>query len=51
MERSKSGLEAAGEWSELRNILPDFHNKKFWTLAVDMVGTANMLLTMEHLMS
>ncbi|MEQ7260551.1 MULTISPECIES: class I SAM-dependent methyltransferase [Lactococcus] len=28
MERSKSGLEAAGEWSELRNILPDFHNKK-----------------------
>lgn len=28
MERSKSGLEAAGEWSELQKILPNFQDKK-----------------------
>lgn len=28
MERSKSGLEAAGEWSELQKILPSFQDKK-----------------------
>lgn len=27
MERSKKGLEAAGEWSELKKILPDFNEK------------------------
>lgn len=27
MERSKKGLEAAGEWSELQKILPDFTGK------------------------
>lgn len=28
MERSKKGLEGAGEWSELQKILPCFHHKK-----------------------
>lgn len=28
MERSKKGLEGAGEWHELQKILPDFHDKK-----------------------
>ncbi|MCH3963765.1 MAG: class I SAM-dependent methyltransferase [Clostridium sp.] len=28
MDRSKKGLEAAGEWHELRKMLPDFHGKK-----------------------
>lgn len=28
MERSKKGLNGAGEWSELQKILPDFKNKK-----------------------
>ena len=28
MERSKKGLQGAGEWSELQKILPDFHGKK-----------------------
>ncbi len=28
MDRSKFGLKAAGEWSELQKILPDFQNKK-----------------------
>jgi SAM-dependent methyltransferase len=28
MPRSTNGLEAAGEWSYLRNILPDFKNKR-----------------------
>lgn len=27
MERSKKGLQGAGEWSELQKILPDFTNK------------------------
>lgn len=27
MERSKKGLEAAGEWNTLRSMLPDFKNK------------------------
>ena len=29
MERSKKGLEGAGEWHELQKILPDFHDKRF----------------------
>lgn len=28
MERSKKGLQGAGEWQELQKILPDFHEKK-----------------------
>ena len=28
MERSKRGLEAAGEWAALRPMLPDFHGKR-----------------------
>lgn len=28
MERSKKGLQGAGEWSELEKILPDFTNKQ-----------------------
>lgn len=28
MERSKKGLQGAGEWSELQKILPDFKGKK-----------------------
>lgn len=28
MERSKNGLQGAGEWSELQKLLPDFHGKK-----------------------
>lgn len=28
MDRSKKGLEAAGEWHELRKMLPDFHGKR-----------------------
>lgn len=28
MERSKNGLEAAGEWHELRKMLPDFQDKR-----------------------
>lgn len=28
MERSKKGLQGAGEWSELQKILPDFYGKK-----------------------
>lgn len=28
MERSKNGLEAAGEWHELRKMLPDFQGKR-----------------------
>lgn len=28
MERSKKGLQGAGEWSELQKILPNFHGKK-----------------------
>ena len=27
MERSKKGLEGAGEWHELKKILPDFKDK------------------------
>lgn len=32
MERSKKGLEGAGEWSELKKILPDFNGKKILDL-------------------
>lgn len=28
MERSKKGLQGAGEWMELQKILPDFKDKK-----------------------
>lgn len=28
MERSKNGLESAGEWHELKKMLPDFHDKR-----------------------
>ena len=28
MERSRKGLQGAGEWSELQKILPDFHGKR-----------------------
>lgn len=28
MDRSRRGLEAAGEWSTLRTMLPDFHGKR-----------------------
>ena len=28
MERSKNGLEAAGEWHELKKMLPDFQDKR-----------------------
>ena len=28
MERSQKGLEGAGEWHELKNMLPDFHGKR-----------------------
>lgn len=28
MERTKKGLQGAGEWSELQKILPDFHGKR-----------------------
>ena len=28
MERSKNGLDAAGEWHELRKMLPDFQSKR-----------------------
>lgn len=28
MERSKKGLEGAGEWHELKRMLPDFHDKR-----------------------
>lgn len=28
MSRSKNGLEGAGEWHELKNMLPDFRNKR-----------------------
>ena len=28
MDRSRRGLEAAGEWSTLRSMLPDFHGKR-----------------------
>ncbi|HEX3044570.1 MAG TPA: class I SAM-dependent methyltransferase [Bacillota bacterium] len=28
MERSKNGLESAGEWHELKQMLPDFHGKR-----------------------
>ena len=28
MERSKKGLQGAGEWTELQKILPDFKDKK-----------------------
>ena len=27
MERSKKGLQGAGEWHELKKILPDFQDK------------------------
>ena len=27
MERSKKGLQGAGEWYELKKILPDFQDK------------------------
>jgi len=28
MDRSKNGLESAGEWHELKNLLPDFQGKR-----------------------
>lgn len=28
MDRSRKGLQAAGEWSELQKLLPDFAGKK-----------------------
>ena len=28
MERSKKGLEGAGEWHELKRMLPDFSGKR-----------------------
>ena len=28
MNRSKDGLNAAGEWHELRKLFPDFHGKR-----------------------
>ena len=28
MERSKKGLQGAGEWSELQKLLPDFEDRK-----------------------
>ena len=28
MDRSKKGLEGAGEWHELKKLLPDFHGKR-----------------------
>lgn len=27
MNRSKYGLKAAGEWQDLKKVLPDFNNK------------------------
>ena len=28
MDRSRGGLDAAGEWHELRKLLPDFRGKR-----------------------
>ncbi len=32
MDRSKGGLAAAGEWWQLKELLPDFHDKKVMDL-------------------
>lgn len=29
MNRSKEGLKGAGEWAELKKVLPDFNGKQF----------------------
>lgn len=42
MTRSKKGLEGAGEWHELKKLLPDFTGKKSLILAVAMVGIVVM---------
>lgn len=42
MPRSKEGLEAAGEWHELRTMLPVLAGKKCWTSAAVLAGTVAM---------
>ena len=50
MNRSKEGLKGAGEWAELKKVLPDFNGKQFLIQDAAMAGTANMPLIMVHLM-
>lgn len=37
--RSVHGLKAAGEWHELKKLLPDFAENAYWTLAAASAGT------------
>ena len=39
MERSKKGLQGAGEWMELQKILPDFKDKKVLDLGCGRSGS------------
>ena len=50
MERSKKGLQGAGEWMELQKILPDFKDKKFWILGCDMGGIVSMRQIREQVL-
>lgn len=44
MDRSIKGLEGAGEWHALKNILPSFDGKMYWTWAAALAGIVAMLL-------
>lgn len=46
MPRSKEGLKAAGEWHELKKMLPDFNQKTVLDLGVALDGTVSMQLNM-----
>ncbi len=51
MERSRKGLEGAGEWYELKKILPRFEGKKCWIWGADMGGIVNMRRNMARILS
>ena len=50
MERSKKGLQGAGEWTELQKILPDFKDKKVLDLGCGYGGIVSMRQIREQVL-
>lgn len=46
MDRSKKGLAGAGEWHELKTVLPDFTGNGYSIWGVAMGGTVDTPLSM-----
>lgn len=42
MQRSVSGLDAAGEWHAFRTLLPDLRGKRLIDLGCGLAGIADM---------